>query len=79
MCLSCVLIPPPPTIQSCQEVLPSRVSEQLCDWPVTPLVDQRGWLKQGSDLGVPAPAATLALVVPPFVFQFVQQALLVQF
>lgn len=31
-----------------------------------------------ADLGVPSPAATLPLVVPPLVFQLVQQALLVQ-
>ncbi len=33
----------------------------------------------GADLGITSSAATLSLVVPPFVFQFVQQALLVQF
>ena len=32
-----------------------------------------------ADLGVTSPAAALSLVVPPFVFQFVQQALLIQF
>ena len=33
----------------------------------------------GADLGITSPAAALALVVPPFVFQFVQKPLLVQF
>lgn len=33
----------------------------------------------GADLWLAAPAAALSFVVPPFVFQFVQQALLVQF
>ncbi len=33
----------------------------------------------GADLGITSSAATLSLVVPPFVFQFVQQALFIQF
>ena len=33
----------------------------------------------GADLGITSPAAALALGVPPFVFQFVQKPLLVQF
>ena len=33
----------------------------------------------GADLGITSPAAALSFVVPPFVFQFVQEALLIQF
>lgn len=33
----------------------------------------------GADLGITSPAAALSFVVPPFVFQFVQKPLLVQF
>ncbi len=36
-------------------------------------------LLTGADLGITSPAAALSFVVPPFVFQFVQQALLIQF
>jgi len=36
-------------------------------------------LLSGADLGITSPAAALSLVVPPFVFQFVQQALFIQF
>jgi len=32
-----------------------------------------------ADLGVTSPAATFSFVVPPFVFQFVQEALFIQF
>ena len=42
-------------------------------------VTRLGLVKLGSDLGIPSPAAALSLVVPPLVFQFVQESLLVQF
>jgi len=32
-----------------------------------------------ANLGVTSPAATFSFVVPPFVFQFVQEALFIQF
>lgn len=36
------------------------------------------WPGSKANLGVPSPAATLPLVVPPFIFESVQQALLVE-
>lgn len=54
-----------------------RLCRGRCDHYATHRLPACGDIE--ANLGVTASAATLALVVPPFIFQFVQQPLFVQF